>query len=79
MLDGLLAAGLPREVASNYTEMGSAIRSGKLQEDFQLNRPSVSGKVKLEDFARQFKEAYEAWRFETEPGLQKKPSLLEAA
>lgn len=60
MLDGLLAAGLPSEIASNYTEMGSAIRSGKLQEDFQLNRPSVSGKVKLEDFARQFKEAYEA-------------------
>src|SRR5688572_23163935 len=49
---GMLQAGLPEEVAKNYTEMGSALRSGIMPEDYWKNRPAKLGKVKLEDFAK---------------------------
>jgi uncharacterized protein YbjT (DUF2867 family) len=57
---GMKAAGLPEEIAKNYSEMGAAIRSGAMQEDYWKNRPQSFGKVKLEDFAKQFAQAYNA-------------------
>ena len=33
-LGGMLQAGLPEEVAKNYVEMGGALRSGKMSEDY---------------------------------------------
>ncbi|HEY5823493.1 MAG TPA: NAD(P)H-binding protein [Cyclobacteriaceae bacterium] len=52
-LAGMLQAGLPEDIAKNYIEMGSAVRSGKLFEDYELNKPAL-GKTKLEDFAKDF-------------------------
>ncbi|KIO75014.1 NAD-dependent dehydratase [Pedobacter lusitanus] len=52
-LEGMIQAGLSEEIAKNYVEMGSAIRSGVLWEDFELNKPVFSA-TKLEDFAKEF-------------------------
>jgi uncharacterized protein YbjT (DUF2867 family) len=51
---GLLQAGLPEEVAKNYTELGSALRSGEMTSDYLKNKPQSFGKIKLEDFANSF-------------------------
>ena len=56
-LKGFLGAGLPEEVAQNYTEMGVAIRTGLMFEDYQKHRPAPSP-VKLEDFAKEFAAAF---------------------
>ncbi len=53
-LQGMTGAGLPEEIAGLYTEMGTAIRAGKLQSDFTAQGAPVAGKIKLEDFARDF-------------------------
>lgn len=52
--DGLVQAGLPAELARNYTEMGAAIRSGEMFSDYKSKGISPGGKVKLADFAREF-------------------------
>lgn len=59
-LNGMKSAGLPEEVAKNYTEMGHSFRTGKMGEDYEKNRPQGLGKTKLEDFATQFAAAYNA-------------------
>ncbi|HEU4901751.1 MAG TPA: NAD(P)H-binding protein [Flavisolibacter sp.] len=59
-LNGLKSAGLPEEVAKNYTEMGHALRTGAMVEDYYKNPPPQLGKTKLEAFARQFAAAYNA-------------------
>lgn len=58
--DGMVQAGLPEEIAKNYVEMGTAIRSEVLFEDYYKNRPTVLGKTKLSDFALEFASAYNA-------------------
>ena len=50
-LSGMLQMDIPEEIAKNYTEMGSAMRSGEMATDYNKNRPSVFGKIKLESFA----------------------------
>jgi hypothetical protein len=57
---GMIGAGLPEQMASNYTEMGKAIRTGEMWEDLLNHRPQQSGKTKLEDFAKEFAAAYNA-------------------
>jgi len=57
---GLIQAGLTQEVASNYTEMGAGMRTGKMTEDYLNNKPASFGKVKLEDFAKIFAGVYNA-------------------
>ncbi|HEY9047585.1 MAG TPA: NAD(P)H-binding protein [Ohtaekwangia sp.] len=57
---GMLQAGLSKEVAVNYTEMGNALHTGKMTEDYWKNRPAAFGKVKLGDFARVFAAIYAA-------------------
>lgn len=58
-LQGALQAGLPEELAKNYTEMGAAMRTGYMFEDYYKNKPALS-KIKLEDFAAEFAEAFGA-------------------
>lgn len=58
-LQGMLGAGLPPSISEAYVQMGRSIRNGKIQEDYWKNRPAQLGKTKLEDFAREFKAAYE--------------------
>jgi hypothetical protein len=53
-LGGMKEAGVPEEIAELYTEMGSGLNSGKIQNDFLSNKFSVDGKTKLEDFAKEF-------------------------
>jgi uncharacterized protein YbjT (DUF2867 family) len=59
-LNGLKSAGLPEEVAKNYTEMGHALRTGAMVEDYHKNPPQQLGQTKLEAFAQQFAAAYNA-------------------
>jgi uncharacterized protein YbjT (DUF2867 family) len=57
---GMIGAGLPNEVAKNYTEMGRAMREGKMAEDFHKHRPKTFGTTKLTDFAMEFAFAFNA-------------------
>ncbi len=59
-LAGMIQAGLPQEVAANYTEMGVAMRSGEMAEDFYKQKPAAFGNVKLENFATAFAGAFNA-------------------
>ncbi|WP_029269861.1 NAD(P)H-binding protein [Flavobacterium sp. KJJ] len=53
-LNGMIQAGLPEEIANLYTEMGSGLHSGKIAADFIENYKAIDGKIKLEDFAKEF-------------------------
>lgn len=53
----LLEMGLPEDFAQDLTDLNSSISSGKMGEDYELNKP-VLGKVKIEDFAKEFAAAY---------------------
>lgn len=57
-LGGMRQAGLPDEVAKNYTEMGAALNNGTMLADYFRHRPSGLGKVKLTDFAKTFAAIY---------------------
>lgn len=56
--EGMKQAGLSEEVAKNYTEMGAAINSGVMSEDYWNNRNETLGKTKLADFAKVFAFVY---------------------
>jgi uncharacterized protein YbjT (DUF2867 family) len=58
--DGMKQAGMPEEMAAKYVEMGAAMRTGKMWEDYLNHRPQQLGKIKLEDFAKEFAAAYNA-------------------
>jgi uncharacterized protein YbjT (DUF2867 family) len=55
--EGIKQSGLAERFALAFTEMGKAIREGKMQEDYWKNRPTLSP-VKLEDFAKEFAVAF---------------------
>ena len=54
MLSDLEAAGMNRQIAAGLVEMYASLHSGVLAEDYYRNKPTVMGKVKLEDFAKEF-------------------------
>ena len=56
---GLLQAGMPETHAESYTIMGKALREGVMQADAVRNKPKLAA-IKLEDFAKEFAEAYKA-------------------
>lgn len=56
-LEGMKQAGLGEDLASRYMEMGRAFREGKATEHYLQHKP-VFGKVKLEDFAKEFEAVY---------------------
>ena len=56
--DGMLQGGLPPEIARNFVEMGTAVRSGVLWEDYDLHKPGLSGNHKLESFAKEFADRF---------------------
>ncbi len=49
-LKGMIAAGMSKAIADMYVEMGRAIGSGVLFEDFENHRPNVWAPTKLSDF-----------------------------
>lgn len=55
---GMMQMALPDNLAKNYTEMGHALHSGAMFEDYWKHRPSTLGKTKLEDFAKTFAFVY---------------------
>lgn len=58
MQDGLEAAGMQPAIAAGLTEMCASINSGLLYEHYNQHKPTVMGKVKMKDFAKDFAEAY---------------------
>ena len=50
-------AGVPSLVAELFVELGAAIHSGVIREDYDLHKPA-KGATKLQDFAREFAAAY---------------------
>ncbi len=55
--DGAVQAGLPEELASNYVEMGTAIRSDEMFSEYR-KYPVEFGKTKLEGFVKDFVTVY---------------------
>ncbi|SDP18566.1 Uncharacterized conserved protein YbjT, contains NAD(P)-binding and DUF2867 domains [Mucilaginibacter sp. OK268] len=58
-LNGMLQNGLPPEIARNFVEMGTAIRSGILWGDYDQNQPKVKGSINLEAFAEEFADRFQ--------------------
>lgn len=58
MQGGLEENGMPAHIAANFIEMGVSIHSGALIQDYDLQKPIAAGKVKLEDFAKEFAAAF---------------------
>lgn len=58
MQDGMEQSGLPAHVAKNFVEMGASIHSGELLKHYEANKPGTMGKVKVEDFAKEFTSAF---------------------
>jgi uncharacterized protein YbjT (DUF2867 family) len=54
MQSGLEAVGMNPHIAAGMADMFASQHSGVLTEDYYRNRPSVMGKVKLTDFAKEF-------------------------
>ncbi|MEP7280104.1 MAG: NmrA family NAD(P)-binding protein [Bacteroidota bacterium] len=59
-VQGALQAGLPEELAKNFAEMGHALQTGEMLNDYWKHRTAELGKVKLADFAKIFAAAYNA-------------------
>ncbi|QEC41977.1 NAD(P)H-binding protein [Pseudobacter ginsenosidimutans] len=59
-LQGMQQAGLGEDISNNYVEMGNAIDSGVMSEDYFQNGNGPIGKVKLADFAQEFAAVYNA-------------------
>jgi uncharacterized protein YbjT (DUF2867 family) len=57
---GMIAAGMSEAIAGTYVEMGNAINSGMLFEDFDQHRPDVWGSTKLVDFVKEFAAVYKS-------------------
>lgn len=56
--EGMLSAGMPPELVGLITEMGQGVRAGIITKDFFDKGAEVSGQIKLEQFAGEFKAAY---------------------
>jgi uncharacterized protein YbjT (DUF2867 family) len=57
MRDNLLKNGLPPSTASDIVDIYASMNSGALAEDYEHHKPTL-GKVKLEDFAKEFAAAF---------------------
>jgi hypothetical protein len=57
--NGLRSGGVPETHVDGYVEMGRALRTGRMQEDFAKNKPELSP-TRLESFAPEFAKAYNA-------------------
>lgn len=58
MRSALEAAGMNPQIAAGMVEMYAGFHSGLLSEDYYRHKPKVLGKVKLEDFAKEFAGAF---------------------
>jgi uncharacterized protein YbjT (DUF2867 family) len=51
---GMKQGGISAELAELFAEMGAGFRSGRLLQEFEKSGAPVTGRVKLEDFAKEF-------------------------
>jgi len=58
MLSGLKMFGVPEERAKGIVEMQAGSHNGLVEEDYYKNRPSVMGKVKFKEYAKEFASLY---------------------
>ncbi len=58
MLGGLESAGMNPQIAAGLVEMYASLHNGVLAEDYYRNKPTVMGKVKLAEFAKEFAAAF---------------------
>jgi len=59
MRDNLLQNGLPASTAADIVDIYASMNSGALAEDYAQHKPTL-GKVKLEEFAREFAAVFES-------------------
>jgi uncharacterized protein YbjT (DUF2867 family) len=57
---GLVQAGMPEGGAASLTELEASIQKGSLLEHYREVDPPVTGKIKMQDYARQFADIYKA-------------------
>lgn len=57
-LKSYIDAGFPELLSKNLVDMFSSLQSGKLAEDYRLNKPAELGKVKFTSFVKDFITAY---------------------
>jgi len=57
-LNGLVSIGMNPTIAAGLVEMYKSLHTGLLAEDYYANKPSVMGKVKMTDFAKDFAVAF---------------------
>ncbi|GAA4335797.1 NmrA family NAD(P)-binding protein [Mucilaginibacter gynuensis] len=57
-LNGMLQGGLPAEMARNFVEMGTAVRSGILWQHYDAHKPATFGSRNFESFAQEFAAAF---------------------
>lgn len=55
---GLEQAGVPAHIAASYVELGASIHTGTLRQDYDRHQPHRLGKVKVEEFAKEFAAAF---------------------
>lgn len=55
---GMEKNGVPPSIAAMFVELGASLHSGALIQDYELNKPATMGKVKLEEFAKEFAAAF---------------------
>ena len=58
MQSGLEAVGMNPNIAAGLVEMYAGVHSGIFLEDYYRNKPTVMGKVKMTDFAKEFAAAF---------------------
>jgi hypothetical protein len=58
----MMTAGMSEAIARVYVEMGMAIGSGVLFEDFEAHKPHELGSTKLVDFINEFAAIYNSGR-----------------
>ena len=59
LTQGMLSAGLPTELVELIAEMGQGVRNGLITQDFFASGAKVTGKTKLNQFAKEFKSNYQ--------------------
>lgn len=57
-LKGYMDNGFPEQLSRNLVDMFSSLQSGKLAEDYRLNKPAALGKVKFTSFVKDFYTAF---------------------
>lgn len=57
-LNGLTSIGMQPKIAKGLVEMYAALYNGSLAADYYQNRPTVMGKTKLTDYAKEFASIY---------------------